>query len=99
MTLKKYPAELSMTALICLIGKVGGAALALFVERGDPSAWEFDWDAKLLAAIYSGVVCSGLGYYIQGMVMRVRGPVFVTAFSPLCLVAVDVMSSIIFGEQ
>ncbi|CAI0426792.1 unnamed protein product [Linum tenue] len=46
-----------------------------------------------------GVVCSGLAYYIQGLVMRVRGPVFVTAFSPLCMVVVAIISSIIFAEQ
>ena len=46
-----------------------------------------------------GVVCSGLAYYIQGVVMKDRGPVFVTAFSPLCMVIVAIMGSFILGEQ
>lgn len=46
-----------------------------------------------------GVVCSGLAYYIQGIVMKVRGPVFVTAFNPLSMVIVAIMGSFILGEQ
>jgi hypothetical protein len=46
-----------------------------------------------------GIVCSALGYYIGGVVMKTRGPVFVTAFKPLCMIVVAIMSSIIFDEQ
>ncbi|CAN1304420.1 WAT1-related protein At2g37460 [Linum perenne] len=98
-TLETYPAELSLTVLICLMGTIEGAVVALVMERGNPQVWVVHWDTKLLAAVYSGVVCSGLAYYIQGVVMKVRGPVFVTAFSPLCMVLVAIMSSIIFAEQ
>ncbi|CAN0881498.1 WAT1-related protein At2g37460 [Linum grandiflorum] len=98
-TLNTYPAELSLTVLICVMGTVQGGIVALVMERGNPQVWAIHWDTKLLAAVYSGVVCSGLAYYIQGVVMKVRGPVFVTAFSPLCMVLVAIMSSIIFAEQ
>lgn len=46
-----------------------------------------------------GVICTGIAYYIQGVVMKERGPVFVTAFSPLCMVIVAIMSTIILAEQ
>ncbi|KAJ6699628.1 WAT1-RELATED PROTEIN [Salix purpurea] len=98
-TLKSYPVELSLTAWICLLGTVEGTVVALVAEKGNPSAWALNWDMKLLAAVYSGIFCSGLAYYIQGIVMKDRGPVFVTAFSPLCMVIVAVMSSIILAEQ
>ncbi|GAB2300504.1 hypothetical protein Dimus_034547 [Dionaea muscipula] len=98
-TLKTYPAELSLTAWICLMGTLEGTALALVMERGNSSAWAIGWDTRLLAAVYSGVFCSGLAYYIQGMVMKERGPVFVTAFNPLCMVIVAVISSIILAEK
>lgn len=51
-TLKKYPAELSLTALICLMGMVEGAATTLVFER-DMSVWLIGWDSKLLAVVYS----------------------------------------------
>ncbi|KAK0585939.1 hypothetical protein LWI29_036591 [Acer saccharum] len=98
-TLETYPAELSLTTWICLFGTVEGSVLALIMERGNPSAWVIHWDTKLMAVVYSGIVCSGLAYYIQGIVMKDRGPVFVSAFSPLCMIIVAIMSSFILGEQ
>ncbi|GLT89625.1 hypothetical protein SLE2022_076020 [Rubroshorea leprosula] len=98
-TLETYPAELSLTAWICLLGTIEGSIAALVMEGGEPSVWAINWDTKLLTATYSGIVCSGLTYYIQGIVMKERGPVFVTAFSPLCMVIVAVLSSFILAEQ
>ncbi|KAJ0088878.1 hypothetical protein Patl1_31936 [Pistacia atlantica] len=76
-----------------------GSIVALVMERGKSSIWAIHWDTKLMAAVYSGIVCSGLAYYIQGIIMKDRGPVFVSAFSPLCMVIVAIMSSIILAEQ
>ncbi|XP_052172592.1 WAT1-related protein At2g37460-like [Diospyros lotus] len=98
-TLRTYPAELSLTAWICLLGTAEGAMVALVMERGKASVWSVNWDTKFVTALYSGIVCSGLTYYIQGVIMKDRGPVFVTAFSPLCMVIVAVMSSFILAEQ
>ncbi|XP_057486706.1 WAT1-related protein At4g08300-like [Actinidia eriantha] len=97
-TLKQYPAELSLTALICLMGMVEGAAAALVMER-DMGAWVIGFDSRLLAAVYSGVVCSGIAYYVQGVVNKVRGPVFVTAFSPLCMIITAALGAIVLAEQ
>ncbi|MED6121079.1 hypothetical protein PIB30_026702 [Stylosanthes scabra] len=98
-TLEAYPAELSLTSWICLLGTIQGGIVGLIMERANPSVWTLHWDTKLLAAAYSGIFCSGLAYYIQGVVMKTRGPVFVTAFSPLCMVIVAIMGSIFLAEQ
>ncbi|XP_076938610.1 WAT1-related protein At2g37460-like [Bidens hawaiensis] len=98
-TLKSYPAELSLTAWICVMGTIEGAIVALIMERGNTAVWALKWDTSLVAVVYTGVVCSALAYYIQGIVMKMRGPVFVTAFSPLSMVIVAVMGSIILAEQ
>ncbi|KAK1399941.1 hypothetical protein POM88_009804 [Heracleum sosnowskyi] len=98
-TLETYPADLSLTAWICLMGTVEGGALALVMERGNPAVWSIKFDTKLLAVVYSGVICSGLGYYVQGIIMKERGPVFVTAFSPLNMIIVAVLGSFILAEQ
>ncbi|KAL8480520.1 hypothetical protein ACS0TY_027164 [Phlomoides rotata] len=98
-TLRTYPAELSLTAWICLLGTAEGAAVALVLERGNVAAWSIGWDTKFLAAVYSGIFCSGIAYYVQGVVMKERGPVFVTAFSPLSMVMVAILSSFILAEQ
>ncbi|CAN1747023.1 WAT1-related protein At2g39510 [Linum perenne] len=97
-TLKSYPAEFSLAALICMMGTIEGSVLAIGMEWGNPSAWAVGFDVKLLAAVYSGVICSGMAYYIQGVVMQTKGPVFVTAFSPLSMVIVTIMGSIFLSE-
>lgn len=56
--MKTYPVELSLTAWICLLGTLEGTALALVMEKGRSSVWAINWDANLLAAVYS--VCSSL---------------------------------------
>ncbi|KAF3555588.1 hypothetical protein F2Q69_00011071 [Brassica cretica] len=98
-TLRTYQAELSLTAWICLMGTIEGTAVALVMEKGNPGAWAIGWDTELLTAAYSGIVCSAIAYYVGGMVMKTRGPVFVTAFSPLCMIIVAIMSTVIFAEQ
>ncbi|KAF4361213.1 hypothetical protein F8388_011204 [Cannabis sativa] len=97
-TVKKYPAELSLSTLICLSGALQSTALALVVEH-HPSAWAVGWDSRLLAPLYTGIVSSGITYYVQGLVMKTRGPVFVTAFNPLCMVIVAILASIILAEK
>ena len=51
-TLKEYPAELSLTALICLMGTLEGTAVSLVTVR-DLSAWKIGFDSNLFAAAYS----------------------------------------------
>ncbi|XP_010534673.1 PREDICTED: WAT1-related protein At1g21890 [Tarenaya hassleriana] len=98
LTLKKYPAELSLTALICLMGTLEGAAVSLVMER-DLSAWKIGFDTNLVAAAYSGVVCSGVAYYVQGVVMKERGPVFVATFNPLCVVITAALGVFVLSES
>ncbi|XP_068641290.1 WAT1-related protein At2g39510-like [Aristolochia californica] len=98
-TLRSYPAELSLTALVCLAGTIEGAVVGLVMERGDKKVWSIRWDAKLLTVVYAGIVCSGIAYYVQGVVMKTRGPVFISAFSPLSMILVAVLGSFILSEQ
>ncbi|XP_051151213.1 WAT1-related protein At2g37460-like [Andrographis paniculata] len=98
-TLQSYPAGLSLTALICTMGAVIGTALTFMVERGNTAIWALGWDSKLLAYAYGGIMCSGISYYISGVIMKTKGPVFVTAFNPLSMVIVAALSSFVFAEQ
>ncbi|KAG8374951.1 hypothetical protein BUALT_Bualt10G0048900 [Buddleja alternifolia] len=98
-TLKTYPAGLSLTALICTFGSLQGTALTFMIERGNTAIWALGWNAKLLAYVYGGIVSSGITYYVSGVIMKEKGPVFVTAFNPLAMVIVAVLSSFILAEQ
>ncbi|KAJ8424663.1 hypothetical protein Cgig2_003097 [Carnegiea gigantea] len=74
----------------------GGVLSLIFVR--DLKAWALGWDSRLLASAYSGVVCSGIAYYVQGVVNRERGPVFVTVFSPLCMIITAALGALILHE-
>jgi len=96
--LKKYSAQVSLATLICFLGTLQAAVLGVAVVR-EPSKWALGWDINLLAAVYSGVVTSAIAYYVQGLCMRLKGPVFATAFSPLMMIIVAIMGSIILSES
>uniref|UniRef100_A0A7N0UCM5 WAT1-related protein n=2 Tax=Kalanchoe fedtschenkoi TaxID=63787 RepID=A0A7N0UCM5_KALFE len=98
-TLKSFPAELSLTSLICLMGSLEGAAVALVAERGNTAIWAIGFDIKLLAAVYSGILNSGVAYYVQAVVIKDRGPVFSTSFNPLSLIIITILGSVMLGEQ
>ncbi|KAJ9553502.1 hypothetical protein OSB04_017547 [Centaurea solstitialis] len=98
-TLRSYPAELSLTALICACGTMQGSIVTIIAERGNNAAWMLHLDAGLVTMVYGGVICSGLGYYLSGIIMKEKGPVFVTAFNPLSMVIVAVLGSIVLSEQ
>ncbi|KAL2544114.1 WAT1-related protein [Forsythia ovata] len=39
----------------------------------------------LISYIYGGIICSGVAYYVAGIIMKIKGPVFVTSFNPLTM--------------
>ncbi|XP_010530196.2 PREDICTED: WAT1-related protein At4g08300-like [Tarenaya hassleriana] len=96
-TLKIYTAELSLVAWICFMGTVLNAVVSLVMVR-DVSAWKVGMDSGTLAAVYSGVVCSGIAYYIQSIVIKERGPVFTTSFSPMCMIITAFLGALVLAE-
>ncbi|XP_058761663.1 WAT1-related protein At5g07050-like [Vicia villosa] len=90
--------QLSLTSLMCFIGTLQAIAVT-FVAEHNLSVWRIGWDMSLLAAAYAGIVTSSLAYFVQGLVIRKKGPVFATAFSPLMMIIVAVMGSFILAEQ
>ncbi|XP_061364367.1 WAT1-related protein At5g07050-like [Gastrolobium bilobum] len=90
--------QLSLTSLVCFIGTLQAVAVTFVVEH-NPSVWRIGWDMSLLAAAYAGIVTSSISYYVQGLVIKTKGPVFATAFSPLMMIIVAIMGSFILAEQ
>lgn len=46
-----------------------------------------------------GIFGSGLAYYIQGVILEDRSSLFISAFNPLNILIVAIISSIILQEQ
>ncbi|KAG2290723.1 hypothetical protein Bca52824_050327 [Brassica carinata] len=73
-------------------------SLALtFVMEHNP-ALNIGFDMNLLASAYAGIMSSSIAYYIQGLMMQRKGPVFVTAFNPLVVVIVSIMNFFVLRQ-
>ncbi|GLU08502.1 hypothetical protein SLE2022_254100 [Rubroshorea leprosula] len=96
-TLKKYLVALSLAALVCLMGIVEGAVVSLIFER-DMIVWRVGFNYRLLVVAYSEMICSGLAYYVQRVVIKERGPVFTTSFSPLSMIIIAALGAIVLKE-
>ncbi|MFS7961451.1 putative EamA domain-containing protein [Helianthus anomalus] len=99
MTLKEYPAQLSLTTLICTTGALQGTIVTLIIEKAKSGIWSMQTETEIVATLYSGIVRSGASYYVSGLVMKEKGPFFVTAFNPLGMVIVAIVSSFALAER
>ncbi|KAM5574671.1 WAT1-related protein [Rosa sericea] len=95
---KRYPCPYSSTGLMSVMGSIQSVAFALCVER-DWSQWKLGWNIKLFTAAFTGIVSSGLVVVLISWCIRKRGPLFVSAFTPLCLVIVAIASSLLLNEK
>ncbi|XP_057430672.1 WAT1-related protein At1g68170-like [Lotus japonicus] len=95
---EKYPTHYSSTALMSFWGSIISVVFALCVER-DWSQWRLGWNVRLLTVAYSGMVVSGAMVVVISWCVRMRGPLFVSVFSPLMLVMVVIAGSTMLNEQ
>ncbi|CAM0955522.1 unnamed protein product [Alopecurus aequalis] len=97
-TLTRYDAPLTLTMLVCFVGTLQAIVVTLAMEH-TTDVWKIGFDMNLLAAAYAGIVTSSIAYYVQGLVIQIRGPVFASAFSPLMMIVVAIMGSFILAEN
>ncbi|XP_040986373.1 WAT1-related protein At2g39510-like isoform X2 [Juglans microcarpa x Juglans regia] len=97
-TLRSYPAQLSLTTLICSSGMVEAVMVSLAFERGNAAVWSVHLEVQLLASLYAGIL-SGVAYYIMGVVTKEKGPVFLSAFNPLTTIVITILGSFVLAEK
>ncbi|CAD6261629.1 unnamed protein product [Miscanthus lutarioriparius] len=94
----EYPFHYSSTALMCIMTSLQSAVFALCFDR-DASQWRLKFNIRLLSCAYSGIFASGVALVIMAWCVKQRGPLFVSVFSPLMLLMVAVLSSLLLGEK
>ena len=97
-SVKRYPAELSLTAWMATVGGAQSAAFAVLLqhERRD---WLVGFGLNFWCIIYSGLACSGFTVFAQLWCTEKKGPVFVTMFNPVSTIMVAILAYFIFGEN
>ncbi|XP_050227160.1 WAT1-related protein At1g25270-like [Mercurialis annua] len=95
---KKYHSHYSGAALVTSMASVQCVVAALAMER-NWSEWGFGWNIKLLATAYMGIVSTALSLPLIHWCMKMRGPVFASAFMPLSLVVVAILGTFILKEN
>ncbi|XP_020405243.1 WAT1-related protein At5g64700 isoform X1 [Zea mays] len=94
--LEAYPSKLLNTTLQMIFATVQCFFIALAAER-DLSRWKLALDIRLYAVIYSGILVSGVAYYMQVWVIEKSGPVFLAMTMPITLL-VTIILSLFLGE-
>ncbi|CAL8989961.1 unnamed protein product [Prunus brigantina] len=97
-TLKRYPAQLSLTTWMSFIGAAQSAVFTVCIEHRR-AAWTIGFNIDLWSILYAGVVCSGLIIFIQLWCTEEKGPVFVTMFNPISTILVAVLAYFVLGER
>ncbi|CAM8941525.1 unnamed protein product [Rhodiola kirilowii] len=95
---KIYPYPWTSTALISFMALVQSVVFALCTES-DMSQWRLGWDIRLLAVIISGIFASGLAMVLVTWCVQLKGPLFVSVFSPLTFVLVAIAGSLVLDEK
>lgn len=96
--LKKYSAQLTVSAFTCFFGIVQFGTIATFLEK-DPKAWQLNSIEEAYSILYSGLVISGLAAAIQIWTISKGGPVLASIYLPLQTLLVALIASIAFGEE
>jgi drug/metabolite transporter (DMT)-like permease len=97
-TLKRYPAQLSLTTWMSFLGAAQSAVFTVIIEH-NRAAWTIGFNIDLWSIIYGGVFISGVVIFIQLWCTEAKGPVFVTTFNPLTAILVTVLAYFVFGGK
>ncbi|XXG71121.1 hypothetical protein AAC387_Pa07g0448 [Persea americana] len=83
---RKYPADLSLSAMMSFFGTIQTAIIAAFFVTRESWHLKLEGGLVLLGIFYGGIAMTGLLSYSLTWCIRKKGSVFTSAFSPLVVV-------------
>ncbi|KAI8028591.1 WAT1-related protein [Camellia lanceoleosa] len=69
------------------------------LSNRDWSKWKLGWNLRLLTVSYSGIVACGVTFPLMAWCVQIKGPLFVSVFSPMLLVIVAIAGSLLLDEK
>ncbi|XP_059664587.1 WAT1-related protein At1g43650-like [Cornus florida] len=95
--LKVYPAQLRLSTLQCILSSAQSTVAAAAFAR-NLNSWRMGWNIQLASLAYSGVLVTGVTYWLQIWCIEKKGPFYVAMFTPLQLVITAAFSVIVWSE-
>uniref|UniRef100_A0A0D3EMV3 WAT1-related protein n=1 Tax=Oryza barthii TaxID=65489 RepID=A0A0D3EMV3_9ORYZ len=95
---ERFSAPYTSTTIMCLMAGVQCAGVSAAMDRS-VAVWKLGFDIRLYSVLYIGVVGSGIAFALMSWCIQVRGPLFVSMFSPLMLVVVAIVGWAILDEK
>ncbi|CAN1228543.1 WAT1-related protein At4g30420 [Linum grandiflorum] len=95
---RAYPDHLSVSAWMCSLGALQSGIVTFFMEP-DLNAWKLTSYLQLISCLFTGVVGSGIAFFVQAWCISKRGPLFSALFNPLCTVIVTVLATFLLDEK
>ncbi|CAI0394136.1 unnamed protein product [Linum tenue] len=96
--MSSYPDPLGVSAWMCLIGALQSGFVTIFLEP-ELEAWKITSYLQLFSCLFTGIVGSGIAFFVQAWCIAERGPLFSALFNPLCTVIVTVLASFLLDEK
>lgn len=96
---REYPAQLSLTAIMCFLGALQSGVIALVYAHKTWSVWIVGWNIELLSYVYSGLICSAFAIFVQAWCIHKMGPVFVAIFDPVCTVVAAILQYFVLHDN
>ncbi|XP_022999562.1 WAT1-related protein At1g09380-like [Cucurbita maxima] len=94
----KFKAPYTSTTLLCFMAFFQCGLIAVISEH-NVAAWSLNSPIRLISALYTGIVCSGLTFSITSWIIQRKGPLYVSIFTPLLLIIVAIFSWTLLHEQ
>ncbi|CAI9117861.1 OLC1v1019348C1 [Oldenlandia corymbosa var. corymbosa] len=97
-TLTRYPAQLSLTAWMNLVGAAQSPVYTVIVNH-KRAAWTIGFNIDFWSTLYGGVVASAIIIFIQLWCTEQKGPVFVTMFNPVSTLLVAILAYLLLERS
>ncbi|CAK9325743.1 unnamed protein product [Citrullus colocynthis] len=94
-----YPDNLSLSAWMCFFATIQSIIVTLLVEPINLQTWKIHSTIELICYLFSGIVGSGVAFFVQAWCVSKRGPVFSAMFNPLCTIVTTILAAIVLHEE
>ncbi|KAL2469057.1 WAT1-related protein [Forsythia ovata] len=94
----EYGAPYSSLAIMCTMASVQCVIVAYCFDH-NLSAWSLNHPIRIISTLYAGIICSAMAFCMISWCIKMRGPLYVSVFSPLQIVIVAILSWVLLEEK